>query len=342
MQVTCKLRRRLGMLPSASGIIGGWTAWEGQVARSPRAGGWREDKIDGNDLVQLFDQLFDGLVEVDPRGRVMRWNRTAERMTGYAASKVLGKSFLKQPAKHVSPSGRELPETRQPLLQTAKDGIPRDALAYITHAEGYRLTLITRCFPVFDGREHPVGAIELFNDNKALIAAFHVAETTDETIVFDPLTGIGNRSHIESKIRSALDGFKSRQVPFGILFIDIDHFKLFNDTRGHLAGDKLLRLVANTIRNNLRMSDSCGRWGGEEFIALVYGLDLRGLGKVAEKLRLTIQESRMPENGVEMGVTVSIGATLVRSPDNLHSVIDRADRLMYRSKRDGRNRVSLA
>ncbi len=281
-------------------------------------------------------------MEIDTRGRVTRWSRMAERLTGYPAARVVGKDFLKQPAKHVSPSGREIPETKQPLLQTLKDGIPREAMAYLTHAEGYRLTLITRCLPIFHGREHPVGAIELFNDNKALIAAFHIAETTDETIVFDPLTGIGNRSHIESKIHSALEGFRARQLTFGILFIDIDHFKLFNDTRGHLAGDKLLRLVANTIRNNLRVTDSCGRWGGEEFIALVYGLDLRGLGKVAEKLRATIQDAKMRENDAELGVTVSIGATLVRSTDNLHSVIDRADRLMYRSKRDGRNRVSLA
>lgn len=242
----------------------------------------------------------------------------------------------------MSPSGREIPEAKQPLLQTVVDGIPREALAYVTHAEGYRITLITRCLPIFHGREHPVGAIELFNDNKALIAAFHISETTDETIVFDPLTGIGNRSHIESKIRTALEGYKARQLSFGILFIDIDHFKLFNDTRGHLAGDRLLRLVANTMRSNLRATDSCGRWGGEEFIALVYGLDPRGLGKVAEKLRATIQEARMRENEAELGVTVSIGATLVRAADNLHSLIDRADRLMYRSKRDGRNRVTLA
>ncbi len=290
----------------------------------------------------MFDQLFDGLVEIDARGRVTRWNRSAERLTGYPAARVVGKAFLKQPAKHVTPSGREIAETRQPLLQTVKDGIPREALAYVTHAEGYRLTFITRCFPIFHNREHPMGAIELFNDNKGLIAAFHVAETTDETIVFDPLTGIGNRSHIESKIRNAFEGFQARQMPFGILFIDIDHFKLFNDTRGHLAGDKLLRVVANTIRSNLRVTDSCGRWGGEEFIALVYGLDARGLGKVAEKLRATIQDARVRENDAEMGVTVSIGATLVRPTDNLHSVIDRADRLMYRSKREGRNRVSIA
>ncbi len=301
-----------------------------------------EDEIDGNDLEQLLNHLFDGLIEIDVHGRIAHWNKGAERLTGYPAARLIGKPFLKQPARHVSPSGREIPEAQQPLLQTVKDGIPREALAYVTHADGYRMTLITRCIPVYQGREHPAGAIELFSDNKALIAAFHVVQTAEETILFDPLTGIGNRPHIESKIRSALETYRLRQTPFGILFIDIDHFKLFNDTRGHLTGDKALRLVANTIRNNLRGTDSCGRWGGEEFIALVHGLDERGLGKVAEKLRSTIETSKVREGDVEASVTVSIGATLVRSSDNLHSVIDRADRQMYKSKRQGRNQVSLA
>lgn len=301
-----------------------------------------EGKIDGSDLDELLEQLFDGLMEIDDHGRIRRWNKGAERLTGYSASRALGRHFLKQPARHVTPSGREIPEAQQPLLQTLQDGIPREALAYITHAEGYRLTLITRCFPVYRGGEQPSSAIELFSDNKGLIAAFHIAETSEETILFDPLTGIGNRSHIESRIRSAIDMNRGKQDAFGILFIDIDHFKLLNDTRGHLAGDKVLRLVANTIRNNLRVTDSCGRWGGEEFIALVGGLDLRGLGRVAEKLRATIEASKIRENDTETGVTVSIGATLARPTDDLHSVIDRADRLMYKSKRAGRNQVTVA
>jgi diguanylate cyclase (GGDEF)-like protein len=272
----------------------------------------------------------------------MRWNRGAERLTGYSAARTVGKPFMKQPCKHVSPSGREIPEVQQPLLQTRNDGIPREALAYINHADGYRITIFTRCFPIYRGHEHPAGAIELFTDNKALIAAFHVAQTTEETILFDPLTGIGNRSHIESKIRTAIEGYKLGKTSFGVLFIDIDYFKMFNDSKGHLSGDKLLRLVANTIRSNLRVTDSCGRWGGEEFISLVYSLDLRGLGKVAEKLRAAIEAARIREDDVEAGVTVSIGSTLVRPSDTLHSVIDRADRLMYKSKRAGRNRVSLA
>ncbi len=131
------------------------------------------------------------------------------------------------------------------------------------------------------------------------------------------------------------------KADFGILFIDIDHFKDFNDTYGHLLGDKVLRLVANTLRNNLRVTDSCGRWGGEEFIAVVYDLDLSGLARVAEKLRATISQTTVQEKDLELGVTVSIGSTLLRAADTFPSLIDRADKLMYESKKAGRNCVTV-
>jgi diguanylate cyclase (GGDEF)-like protein/PAS domain S-box-containing protein len=291
---------------------------------------------------RLAERLFDGLVEIDNTGRIKAWNRAAERITGYAAEKLIGKQYQKQPARHVSASGRELPDNLIPLLLTLKDGLPRETLAYIVHSDGYRLPVITRTLALWDRTGNVSGALELFNDNKALIAAFQTIPKSEETVLFDPLTGIGNRPHIEMKIRSAIEDYHPGKTPFGILFIDIDHFKDFNDTYGHLLGDKVLRLIANTLRNNLRASDSCGRWGGEEFIGLVHDLDFGGLEKVSEKLRMTVNETKIRENNVDLAVTVSIGSTLIRPKDTFQTLIERADSLMYKSKRAGRNRVTVA
>ncbi len=290
---------------------------------------------------RLAERLFDGLLEINSTGRITAWNKAAERITGYPADKLIGKQYQKHPAKHVSESGKELPDGVTPLLLTLKDGLPREALAYLIHADGYRAPVITRTLAVWDESGKISGALELFNDNKGLIAAFQTVQKTDQTVLFDPLTGIGNRPHIETKIRTAIEDFRSGRAPFGILFIDIDHFKKFNDTYGHLLGDKILRLTANTLRNNLRASDSCGRWGGEEFIGVVHDIDMSGLEKVSEKLRLTISQTKTQENNFELGVTVSIGSTLIHPADTLQSLIDRADRLMYKSKRAGRNRVTV-
>jgi diguanylate cyclase (GGDEF)-like protein len=159
-------------------------------------------------------------------------------------------------------------------------------------------------------------------------------------MLFDALTGIGNRSHIEGKLRFALEDYQDGSTPFGVLFIDIDHFKNFNDTYGHLTGDKVLRFVANSLRQNLRMTDSCGRWGGEEFLALVMDIHAQGLNKVAEKLRVLIEQADIEDNGTNLKVTISIGATVIRPDDTLQSLLKRADDLLYRSKQDGRNRVT--
>lgn len=289
----------------------------------------------------LADRLFDGLLKVDKNGKIILWNRAAERITGYGPDSVLGQSYWQIPARHVAENGAELRDTLNPVLQTAADGTPRDALCYLNHADGYRLRVLARTEPICDNHRRVAGVIEIFTDNKALISAFQAGQRTEHTVLLDPLTGIGNRPHIETKIRAAIGDFRLGQSPFGVLFIDVDHFKQFNDTYGHLMGDKILRLAAITMRQNLRGSDSCGRWGGEEFIALVYDLDAAGLATVAEKLRRSVSETTARQDDQELAVTISIGATLVRPEDTFQSLVERADKLMYESKRLGRNRVTI-
>ena len=289
----------------------------------------------------LADRLFDGVVEIDGTGQVTVWNAAAERITGYGAEKVLGRHLQQQPARQVSEAGGGLPDLSVPLLMTLHDAIPREALGYFNHADGYRLTTILRTAPLYDSTGRLSGAVQIFNENRALIAAYRDSQKTEQTVLLDPLTGIGNRLHIEMKLRSAIEEFRVHKSRFGLLFIDIDHFKDFNDNYGHLLGDKILRITANTIRQNLRATDSCGRWGGEEFLALVRELDGAGLAKVAEKLRATVADTKLREKRRQLGVTISIGACLARPDDTLQSLIERADQLMYESKRLGRNRVTL-
>ena len=184
------------------------------------------------------------------------------------------------------------------------------------------------------------GPLELFNDNKSPDQRLSDLQITEETIRFDPLTGIGNRPHIETKIRSAMEDFHVRKCPFGILFIDVDHFKDFNDQYGHLLGDKILRMAANTLRQNLRGSNSCGRWGGEEFIALVHDLDRAGLAKVAEKLRQCRGSGEDPREGPETerdDIDWRLVGPAVR---RLSGPRGPGRSLMYESKRRGRNRVT--
>jgi diguanylate cyclase (GGDEF)-like protein/PAS domain S-box-containing protein len=289
----------------------------------------------------LMNNAFDGIYQIDADGRITAWNKGAERITGIRAEQVVGTYCHDNPLKHQNPNRVELREGDLPMLGTLNDGEPRELYGFLKHADGFRISVVIRTFAVRDEKGRIAGAVEIFNDNKILIAAYQRSRGVEQTIMIDALTGIGNRTHIEHRITSAIEDYKDTGLIFGILFVDIDHFKDFNDIHGHLTGDKVLRYVANTLKHYLRVTDSCGRWGGEEFIALVLNVKAENLRIVAEKLRSSIEQSVIHENGLDMNLTISIGATLIRPNDTLRSLIQRADRLMYKSKKAGRNRVTM-
>jgi diguanylate cyclase (GGDEF)-like protein/PAS domain S-box-containing protein len=296
---------------------------------------------DTSSFQTLAETIFDGLLQVDTNGRILLWNKGAERITGYSANTAIGQDFTKIFAAHSQDSTHQLFDNNEVLSKTLKDGMEREGLIAFKHMEGYFIKLLVRIIAVHDPAGKITGALEVLNDNKALIAIHQQSKKTDETVLLDSGTGIGNRAHIELKIRNALEEFQLSGVSMGILFMDIDKFKDFNDTYGHLVGDKVLRFVANTLRQNLRTSDSCGRWGGEEFVALVLDSNLEGLKKIAEKLRSLVESGGVTENGADLHTTISIGATIATGRDTLQSLLERADKLMYQSKESGRNRVTI-
>lgn len=158
----------------------------------------------------------------------------------------------------------------------------------------------------------------------------------------DALTGAYNRRYLDL----FADSWSTSIVPSlssGVLMIDVDHFKLFNDLRGHAEGDRCLQLVAGAIRSALRSPDDIVvRYGGEEFVVILPAADRSEALAVAERLRSAVSDLQIPHPGLGTSavVTVSIG-TCVGAPDeNINDTIERADKLMYAAKKGGRNRVS--
>jgi diguanylate cyclase (GGDEF)-like protein len=159
--------------------------------------------------------------------------------------------------------------------------------------------------------------------------------------MIDSLTGIGNRRYLQRHLESRREEYRRYGVSFGVLFIDIDRFKKINDSFGHPVGDRILRMVAQTVAANLRPFDEAGRWGGEEFVVLVANVDGHALSIVAERIRMLIEASGIEAAGKRLRVTVSVGAVLAEAGENAESVIERADQVMYQSKLAGRNQVAL-
>ncbi len=158
----------------------------------------------------------------------------------------------------------------------------------------------------------------------------------------DALTGVFNRRYLDLFAES----WSTSLVPSlgsGVLMIDVDHFKLFNDLGGHADGDRCLQRVAAAIQSALRSPDDIVvRYGGEEFVVILPAADQSEALAVAERLRAAVGDLHIPHPGLGTGavVTVSIGACVATPGENITDTIERADKLMYAAKKGGRNRVS--
>ncbi|MFZ5581682.1 MAG: diguanylate cyclase [Pseudomonadota bacterium] len=155
----------------------------------------------------------------------------------------------------------------------------------------------------------------------------------------DTLTGLNNRSRFLDQGEAEITRTRRLGRSVAVLMLDVDHFKRINDTHGHGAGDVALKIVAAIIARELRAIDICGRLGGEEFAVMLPETDGQGAMQAAERLRQAVaQEKVRVAEGVELGITVSIGATILAPQDaNIDHLLARADGALYEAKRSGRN-----
>ena len=291
----------------------------------------------------IIDNLYDGVYFVDRERVINYWNKGAERITGYSAEQTIGRSCRDNLLNHVTANGVLLCQEHCPLAAVMEDGQDREAEVYLHHADGYRVPVIMRGSAIRDEAGSIVGAVESFSNNSSLIGTRRKLRELRQAAMTDVLTGIGNRRHLEGRLSATIAEFHSNARPFGLLFIDVDLFKQFNDNHGHNTGDRVLRMVAQTARYALRATDTIGRWGGEEFIAILHDVsNEHAVYRVAEKIRALVEQSHLDiETEENLYVTISIGGTLILPEDSFDSFVGRADQLMYRSKQAGRNHVTI-
>jgi diguanylate cyclase (GGDEF)-like protein/PAS domain S-box-containing protein len=286
----------------------------------------------------ILDNLLEGVYFVDRTRTILYWNKGAERISGFTAEEVIGKRCSDNILNHVNSEGVVLCLALCPLAHTINDGRPRQADIFLHHKQGHRVPVIVNTIPLYDENNKIVGAIESFTDNSALSTTIERVQLLSEIAFKDELTGVGNRRYLEMKLRSGLIEVKEYQARIGVLFYDIDHFKSINDTYGHDVGDQILRMVANTLDHNVRSVDVVGRWGGDEFIVLLQNVDEEKATAAGEKLLNLIGQSFLGIEEANLSAAVSGGGTLMRKEDVPREIFNRVDRLLYQSKRQGRNR----
>jgi diguanylate cyclase (GGDEF)-like protein len=161
----------------------------------------------------------------------------------------------------------------------------------------------------------------------------------EELATTDGLTGLATRHHFWQLAEHQLAAVERHARPLAAIMLDIDHFKVVNDTFGHATGDAVLREVADRLRSMTRESDIIGRYGGEEFALVVADADAP---RFAERLRAAVAAAPVPTEAASVPVTISVGVSYRRAGEDLDALFVRADGALYQSKADGRNRVTLA
>ncbi len=158
----------------------------------------------------------------------------------------------------------------------------------------------------------------------------------------DPLTGLGNRKYFDRSIEMTVQNALANGEPLSLLMFDIDHFKSFNDSYGHLTGDQVLRLVGMSLKQTIKGQDITARYGGEEFAVVLPNTALRQALTVADHIRRAVmaKELKKKSTGEILGrVTISVGVSMLKPGEDTDSLIERADGCLYAAKRNGRNRV---
>jgi len=175
-------------------------------------------------------------------------------------------------------------------------------------------------------------------EQEALGYREHLEEQRQKALI-DPLTGLPNRAAWAERLEQEMLAWQENGGHLLMAMLDLDHFKRINDSYGHQAGDKVLKIVANELRKRLRSRDFIARFGGEEFVLLVPQTALGSGIELAETLRGAIEACPFHFKGERVTITLSIGITAFRSGERSDAVLKRADEALYRAKHLGRNRV---
>ena len=273
-----------------------------------------------------------GYHALDAAGRVMRMNQTELQWLGRPAADVVGKPFTDFLTPEASARYRDATHS------TARDGPSSEIEVALLRPDGEPLPVLLRTAPAPLGVEPlaaSVGVVVDFSRHCQERAAL------ERLTRLDPLTELGNRRDFFERADREFARCRRHAEPLSLMILDIDHFKRVNDSRGHAAGDDVLRHFGRLCRQSLRSIDIAGRLGGEEFAVLMPATDMRTARHAAERLREAVAASPVPcADAAPIPYTVSVGlSTLTPWTAGVRDLLHKADLALYEAKRGGRNQV---
>jgi diguanylate cyclase (GGDEF)-like protein/PAS domain S-box-containing protein len=340
-----QLRRRDGsvitvvenarVVRDADGVIVGYEGTLADITERKRA---ELQLADEKEKAQVtLQSIGDAVITADAEGRIEYLNPVAESLTGWESADVAGRPVAEIIAL-LSEATRQ--PIDNPILRCLREGRIVELVepTLLVNRRGQEISIQDSAAPIRDRGGRMIGAVMVFHDvsqERRLQRALAYQAT------HDALTGLINRREFESRVNESL--LAARENPalrHVLLYLDLDQFKVVNDTCGHQAGDRLLRQVTSVVQTRIRTTDVLARLGGDEFGVLLADCSLETAQRIAENLRQAIRDFRFVWNERVMNVGVSIGlAEIDGRVDTLDDVMSAADVACYSAKDSGRNRV---
>ncbi len=287
-------------------------------------------------LRTIVDNMAEGLLIIEANGRIQFTNPACDQHLGYGAEELAGSHIADLLNPLVAQEYLEYFARYAANPETAHSHGTREVI--IRHKHGTSVCMDLTLTPMFLRQPLFIGLLHDITHHKLSEDALQRAA------MVDPLTQIANRRHFDSFLEKEWQRAMRSGAPLSLVVLDVDHFKLFNDTLGHAAGDVCLQQVAQAISEHaLRVTDIAARYGGEEFVLLFAETEAEAARNLAESIREHIEQLQLPhpKSPTSSWITVSIGVATMQPHqlDNIESLFVAADRAMYVAKEGGRNQV---
>jgi diguanylate cyclase (GGDEF)-like protein/PAS domain S-box-containing protein len=286
-----------------------------------------------------LNSLAEAIIATDRDGRITFVNPAAQQLTGTESAAAIGR-LLEEIVSLVDETDRRL--LSDPVHQALTTGAPvnlsRRALL-LSRANGSERSIELSASPIRNSEREVIGAVILLHDVTEMRG---LARQMSYQATHDALTGLVNRREFERRLEEAIDSGQRGDGQHVLCYLDLDRFKLVNDTSGHLAGDSMLREVAKLLRDAVRDSDTVGRLGGDEFGMLLIGCPLDKARQIADDVTRTVGEHRFVWRDRIFNIGVSIGIVEIsRESGTLEELLAAADTACYVAKKQGSGRVAV-
>lgn len=273
---------------------------------------------------KAFDYLFDAVVVTDLQGSIIDWNQGSESLYGYSKEQAIGKSVNML---HVPEDSAHI--TSEVISAVEKEGKWSGEIRML-HQDGHIGWIESMCVPIYDENSQMIGALGI---NRDITKRKNETERLEHLAHYDQLTNIPNRYLLLDRLKHLILQAERNEDRFALLFIDIDKFKLINDTQGHIFGDKVLIEVALRLKHAIRHSDTLARFGGDEFVILLEKISDKKDASVMTSALLKALETELIIDDKTINISCSIGiATFPDDGTTTDKLLIMADKAMYQTK----------